>query len=121
MCKNLPFSSEKELVTLLKLNNKTAFEYIYDHYGSGLYGIVCKIEKDEAKALNIMQDTFIKIWQNIQHYDQDNGTLFTWMLLIARNTAINRTRIDSKFEGHAPWGLLRESDVELITGYGTEH
>lgn len=40
----------------------------------------------------MLQDSFIKIWQHISHYDSSRGRLFTWTLNIARNTAIDRIR-----------------------------
>jgi len=91
---------ELELVALLKSNNKSAFEYLYDHYAPPLYGIVCRIVKDETKAQDVLQDSFIKIWKNIGHYQPEKETLFTWILNAARNTAIDRLRTDLNFESH---------------------
>jgi RNA polymerase sigma-70 factor (ECF subfamily) len=39
-----------------------------------------------------MQDAFVKIWRGIDSYDASKGTLFTWILNVARNTAIDRVR-----------------------------
>ncbi|TLV01033.1 RNA polymerase sigma factor [Dyadobacter luticola] len=90
--------TEHELVTLLKSNNRGAFEYLYDHYSSALYGIILKITKDEDRAADVMQDAFLKIWRNIQSYNSEKGTLFTWILNIARNTAIDKLRMEVKME-----------------------
>lgn len=102
------------------MNNKGTFDYIYNQYGPGLYGIVCKISKDEDKAHDIMQDAFIKIWQNIQYYDSQKGTLFTWMLNVTRNTAIDRTRVDYKFERNIKWDSFSDSDLPVIAIFNTE-
>ena len=102
---------ECDLVALLKSNNKSAYEYLYDHYGPPLYGIICKIVKDDTKAEDVLQDTFIKIWKNIDCYQPEKGTLFTWILNVARNTAIDRLRTDGKFECHIKWEAVQEKDL----------
>lgn len=111
MHKKPAFYREHELVALLKSNNKCAYEYLYDHYGPPLYGIVCKILKDQTKAQDVLQDSFIKIWKNIGHYQPEKGTLFTWILNIARHTAIDLLRADVKFESHIKWEAMQEKDL----------
>lgn len=48
--------------------------------------------KQEAVAEEVLQDIFLKIWDRIQYFDSSKGRLFTWMLNIARNQAIDKTR-----------------------------
>ncbi|NIJ52553.1 RNA polymerase sigma factor [Dyadobacter arcticus] len=105
------FYCENELVILLKANDRAAFEYLYDNYAAGLYGIIRRIVRDDNKADDVMQDSFIKIWKNIASYDADKGTLFTWLLNVARHTAIDRSRTDAKFENNTNWDLVAEKDL----------
>lgn len=102
---------ESELISSLKDNSKEAFEYLYDHYSPALYGIILKIVKDEEKAADVMQDAFLKIWKNINSYNADKGSLFTWILNVSRNTAIDRLRIDTKKEQTVSWDLLPEIEL----------
>ncbi|WP_159478651.1 RNA polymerase sigma factor [Dyadobacter sp. 3J3] len=120
MPKKNSFYSEKELIALLKINDKRAFEYVYDHYGPAFYNIVCKITRDQIKAHDVMQDSFIKIWQNIALYDTSKGTLFTWMLNVVRNTAIDRTRVDCKFQSNIKWNVVTDSDLETTAIFNPE-
>jgi RNA polymerase sigma-70 factor (ECF subfamily) len=84
---------EDELVRLLKVKDKAAFSYLYDNYSGALYGIVLSILNNEPEtAEDVLQEAFIKIWKNIDNYDKSKGTLFTWMLNISRNTAIDKLR-----------------------------
>ena len=83
---------EKELVSLLKRREKAALEYLYDHYSAALNGVILRIIKKEAIAEEVMQDAFLKIWKNIDAYDPEKGKLFTWMLNLTRNLAIDKTR-----------------------------
>ncbi|MCF2488312.1 RNA polymerase sigma factor [Dyadobacter sp. CY347] len=103
--------TEATLVSLLKSNDRSAFEYLYDNYSSALYGIIVKIVKDEERACDTMQDTFLKIWKNIGHYNPEKGTLFTWILNIARNTAIDKLRVEMKKERVIQLELVRDGDL----------
>jgi RNA polymerase sigma factor (sigma-70 family) len=67
-------------------------EYLYDHYAGALLGVVARILKKEEVAEEVLQDVFLKIWDRIESYDASKGRLFTWMLNIARNQAIDKTR-----------------------------
>jgi RNA polymerase sigma factor (sigma-70 family) len=85
---------EEELVKSLKQNSRKSFEYLYDNYSASLLGIISKIIKDTEKSEDILQDVFVKIWRKIGDYDPARGRLFTWMVNIARNTAIDQFRKD---------------------------
>lgn len=65
---------------------------MYDHYSAALFGVVSRIIKSEDIAEEILQDVFLKIWDRIGQYDASKGRLFTWMLNLARNQAIDKTR-----------------------------
>ncbi len=80
------------MVLKLKAKDKVAFEYLYDHYSGALYGVISRIIKKEEVAEEVLQDVFIKIWDRIESYDPNKGRLFTWMLNLARNQAIDKTR-----------------------------
>ena len=51
-----------------------------------------RILKKETIAEEVLQDVFIKIWDRFDNYDPAKGKLFTWMMNIARNQAIDKTR-----------------------------
>ncbi|MEZ4884236.1 MAG: sigma-70 family RNA polymerase sigma factor [Chitinophagales bacterium] len=89
---NSPKISEEQLVALLKLHNKVALNLLYDSYAAALYGVIMRITQSKHHAENILQDTFIKIWKNIDSYDASKGRFFTWMLNIARNASIDFVR-----------------------------
>lgn len=84
--------SEEELVLLLKQGSKGAFDQLYKQYATALYGVVNKVVYDEQTAQDVLQDVFVKIWDNISKYDGAKGRLYTWMINIARNTAIDKLR-----------------------------
>ena len=65
---------------------------LYDNYADALYGIVLRIVKNESSAQDIMQDSFTKVWQKCATYNREKSKLFTWLLQIFRNTAIDFLR-----------------------------
>jgi len=84
--------SEDELVLALKNREKIAVEALYDMYSSSLYGVISRIVVDTATAEDVLQDTFVKIWHSFSSYSTEKGRLFTWMVNIARNLAIDKIR-----------------------------
>jgi len=54
--------------------------------------VVSRIIKNEDVAEEVLQDAFLKIWDKIDSYDESKGRLFTWMLNITRNLAIDKIR-----------------------------
>ena len=84
--------SESDLVSQLRAKEKAALEYLYDHYSGALYGVIFRVLKKESVAEEVLQDVFIKIWDRFENYDPAKGKLFTWMMNVARNQAIDKTR-----------------------------
>lgn len=83
---------EEELVQGLKNRQQDTLRYVYDNYGPALHGVIFHIVRSPEMAEDLLQETFVKIWHNINSYDRAKGRLYTWMLNIARNLAIDKTR-----------------------------
>ncbi len=84
--------SETELVQLLKQKQQFAFSYLYDNYSGALLSVIINIVNDTELANDVLQEVFIKIWKQIESYDELKGRLFTWMLNVARNASIDTLR-----------------------------
>ncbi len=84
--------SEEELVLLLQSKDQQAFSYLYDNYSAALNGIIYRLVENRELAEDILQEAFVKIWNNFSSYDTDKGRLFTWMLNITRNLTIDTLR-----------------------------
>ena len=104
---------EQELVALLRQKDDGAFSYLYDHYAGALYGVVKQIVVDIEIANDVLQEAFVSIWRKIDTYDASKGRLFTWMLNIARNAAIDKTRSKAfqQSQKHQP---LTENEITQI-------
>jgi len=99
-------------VALLRGKSQAAFSYLYKAYGDVLYGIVSKVIPDEGIAEDVLQEAFVKIWTYIDQYDPAKGRIYTWMLNIARNTAIDKLRS----KGEIMRGKIRGDEETVNTG-----
>lgn len=76
----------------LRARDATAMSILYDMYSATLYGVILQIVKIEETAEDVLQEVFVKIWNSFDHYDESKGRLFTWMINICRNQAIDTLR-----------------------------
>jgi len=76
---------------LLKKDDKS-FTLLYDNYSKSLYGVIFNLIKNREEAEDVLQEVFVKIWNNIDSYNESKGRLYTWMLNIARNSTIDKLR-----------------------------
>lgn len=84
--------SQSEIVLLLKKREESGFNYLYENYSGALYSTILKVVIFQDEAAEVLQDVFVKIWNSIQSFDEEKGTIYTWMLNIARNSAIDKIR-----------------------------
>ena len=109
--------TEQYLIRLLKAQDREAISLLYDRYCAALFGVVLRIVGSEALAEDVIQETFIKVWRNGRNYDRRKGKLFTWLLNIARNTAIDtiRTSHYRRRDTTQPIDQSLQNDYQLAT------
>jgi RNA polymerase sigma factor (sigma-70 family) len=105
---------EPELVALLRQKDNGAFSYLYDHYAAALHGVIKQVVGDAELASDVLQDVFVVIWKKIDTYDAAKGRLFTWMLNIARNAAIDKTR-SRQFQQGTRQQALGDTEIAAYT------
>lgn len=84
--------TQDELLPLIYKKDDKAFTLLYDMYTRSLFGIIYNLIRDKEEAEDVLQETFVKIWKNIDTYSETKGRFYTWILNIARNNAIDRLR-----------------------------
>lgn len=65
---------------------------MYDNYSEALFGVINRIVQSEEIANDILQESFVKIWKSLDSYSSEKGSIYTWMLNICRNMAIDTVR-----------------------------
>ena len=104
--------SEEELVSALKGQDTVAIKALYDMYSGALMGVISRIVLQTEVAEDLLQETFLKIWNSAGSYDPSKGRLFTWMMNIARNLSIDKLR--SKDFKNANKNQDIENNVDFI-------
>jgi RNA polymerase sigma-70 factor (ECF subfamily) len=115
--------TEEELVELLKNGDEKGLEVLYQNYSKALYNVIFQIVRSDEVAEEALQDGFLKIWKNATSYDRSKGTIFTWMLNICRNIAIDKTR-SKDFKNELKNQNIETSvnyEKDLPTGFTPEH
>lgn len=72
--------------------DRAAFVALYEATAPKLLGTVLRIVKDKGRADDVLQETFVKIWQRADQFDEQKSSPITWMVSIARNGAIDELR-----------------------------
>ena len=102
---------EELLKELLKKDDKS-FTLLYDNYSKSLFGVIYNLIRNTEEAEDILQEVFVKIWKNIDTYNESKGRLYTWMLNIARNTSIDKLR--SKNYNNSQKNLSSDNFVHIL-------
>lgn len=84
--------AEQQFVQHLQAGEEAAYADLYDRYGRNLYAVLLDIVHAESDAEHLLQDAFVKIWQNIHRYDGSKGRLYTWLLTLVRRLALDFVR-----------------------------
>ena len=83
---------EAQMVQLLLSRDGQSLALLYERYSAALFGIIRGMINDEELCREVLQDAFVKIWQNADKYDATKGRLFTWMVQVTRRLAIDSIR-----------------------------
>lgn len=85
------------LLSRLQSKDQAAFKELYRTYKGLLLYTIHTLLPDREEAADLAQECFLKIWNGIDSYDPQKGSLVHWMVRIARNTTIDFMR--SKYQG----------------------
>lgn len=104
-----------EVVKLIRNKEESGLAFLYDNYSATLNGIITRIVGSEKIAEEVLQQTFLKIWNKMDLYDSEKATLFTWMVRIARNTAIDTRRLKKFTQNNELESLDVKHDSSVVT------
>ncbi len=84
--------SDLELMQEIARFESRALEELYDRYSPLLYTIIKKIAPDEATTDQILIEVFVIIWRKIDKFNFKTGDVYTWLVTLARNKAVDSLR-----------------------------
>ena len=109
------------LLGLVADGDEAAFMTLYDRHADALFGTAVRFLRDRESAAEVLQDVYMAIWQRAGQYDPRAGSVFGWLLGIARNRSIDRLRAEARRPRsvHA-WGADSDTNdsVDLLDWAG---
>jgi RNA polymerase sigma-70 factor, ECF subfamily len=85
-------STDSELMQRVHINDSKALEALYNRYSPLLYTLIKKIVADEEVAKDVLSDVFVIIWRKIDLFDFNLNNVYTWIVTLTRNKAIDTIR-----------------------------
>ena len=83
---------DPELARRLKNRDPNAMAELYDRYGRITFALIFRVVRNEAVAEDLVQETFLRVWNRVHGFDHEKGALGPWVLAVARNRAIDYLR-----------------------------
>lgn len=103
----------QNLIEKLKEKDQAAFSKIYDLYAAAIYGVILKICRSEVLAQEVLQDTFLTVWNRSSLYNEEKASFYTWLYRIARNKSLNAIRdTNKKLIQNENLGVYKDEEVE---------
>ncbi len=81
-----------QFLSRVALGDRAAFRALYSATSAKLYGVVLRILKRRDLADEVMQEAYVRIWNNAGSFDPARASAITWMVTIARNRALDEVR-----------------------------
>ena len=87
-----PAAQDELLLDRVRVRDQKAMTDIFDRYGSMVYSVALRVLKDPGNAEDVMQDVLFQLWENPKAFIAGRGSLGAWLLVVARNRAIDALR-----------------------------
>lgn len=85
-------AEDRLLLDRVLARDQRSMTELFDRYGSMVYSVALRVLKDPGHAEDIMQDVFFQLWENPRTFVPGRGSLGAWLLVVARNRAIDALR-----------------------------
>jgi RNA polymerase sigma-70 factor, ECF subfamily len=83
---------DSALLSAIQAGSQDAITTFFDRYSRMVYSVALRVLNDSSEAEDVMQEIFIQIWQNPRAFVSGHGSLGGWLVVVARNRAIDRLR-----------------------------
>ncbi len=86
-------TTDLEIMKKVASYDSKALEAIYNRYSTILYTLIKTIVSDTALAEEVLSDVFVIIWRKVNHFDFEKGNVYTWLITLTRNKAVDTIRV----------------------------
>ena len=85
-------ADDPALLALIGQGDEHAMESIFRRFGGPVYSVALRVLHDTGQAEDVMQEIFLQLWRNPTAFVQGRGSLGAWLVVVARNRAIDLLR-----------------------------
>jgi RNA polymerase sigma-70 factor (ECF subfamily) len=96
---------DEQLAIRLQRRDPDAMTDLYDRFGRIAWSVIVAIVRDHGVAEDLVQETFLRVWNRVHAFEPGRGALGPWLLAIARNRAIDHLRSSSGRMDNNAWEL----------------
>jgi RNA polymerase sigma-70 factor (ECF subfamily) len=83
---------ETAMLTRIGQRDENAMEEIFRRYSGPVYSVALRVLRDSGQAEDVLQEVFLQLWRKPAAFVQNRGSLGAWLVVIARNRAIDVLR-----------------------------
>lgn len=85
-------TTDRELMTRIARREEGALAALYDRHAGSALAVAVRVLGDRAEGEDVVQETFIRVWEDAAAYDEGRGSVAAWLIGAVRNRAIDRLR-----------------------------
>jgi RNA polymerase sigma-70 factor, ECF subfamily len=94
-------NNERELLARVAQRDPDAMLVIYDQLSGIVYSVALQVLRDPSESEDVTQEVFLQLWRTPERFDVDRGPLRNWLVIVARNRAIDALRRKKPQNGEA--------------------
>ena len=98
------------LLRQLIAGSETALATLYDRYSASIFATAHRTSRDRSVAADVVQETFLALWNRAETFDPSRGSLIAWLSTIARNRTIDHLRAAGRRLAPAPFSAFGGTD-----------
>ncbi|HEX6334563.1 MAG TPA: sigma-70 family RNA polymerase sigma factor [Flavisolibacter sp.] len=104
-------SNTDEIISGCRKGSRKAQEQLYKNYYRAMVTICLRYTKNDADAVEVLNNAFLRVFKNIQRYDPAQAGLYTWIRTIVVNSCIDFVKAKQKWETHQELGNATEVNI----------
>jgi RNA polymerase sigma-70 factor (ECF subfamily) len=109
---DLDTASDERLVREMIAGSEDALASLYDRYASAVFAAAVRTGRDRWIAAEVVQETFLALWNRAELFDPSRGALIGWLLVIARNRTIDRLRAAGRHDRAAAFSSFAPTEPD---------
>lgn len=103
-------ADDAALVREVANGSEAALGVLYDRHADAIYAAACRLTADRQVAEEVVQETFLALWNRAELYDEGSGSLAAWLHTIARNRTVDRLRAAGRRPALVPFSSAAGAD-----------